>query len=54
MKDKMVTSLVVEKNDYKKLKRIALEEEKSISAIVRELIKELLNKKEKGVNNGIF
>ena len=53
MKDKMVTRLVVEKNDYKKLKRIALEEERSISSLIREMIKELLSKK-KGVNNGIF
>lgn len=54
MKDKMITSLVVEKDDYKKLKRIALEEERSISSLIREMIKELLSKKEKGVNNGIF
>ena len=37
---KMVTSLVFEKDDYKKLKRMALEKEMSISALIRELIKE--------------
>ena len=50
MKEKIITSFILDKNDYKEFKLIANEKEKSISFLIRELIKKEIEKQKRKIN----